>query len=75
LYYKANNIWSFNIAIYSGPLGIETKHFAVNVRIVARYGFRARWVNDRWALPFLLEETEIFEAQESMKPDLKKYLN
>ncbi len=75
LYYKANNIWSFNIAIYSGPLGTETRHFAVNATIVARYGFRARWVNDRWALPFLLEEPEIFEAPESMKPNLKKYLN
>jgi len=73
LYYKANNIWSFNITIYSGPLGVKSKHFAVNTRIVARYGFRARWVNDMWALPFLLAEPEIFEAPESMKPALEKY--
>jgi UDPglucose--hexose-1-phosphate uridylyltransferase len=71
-YYMTNNIWSFNIAVYSGPLGVGSKHFAVNLRVVARYGFRAKWVNDRWALPFLLNEPEVFEAPEALTPAIKK---
>jgi galactose-1-phosphate uridylyltransferase len=74
-YYKTNNIWSFNIAVYSGPLVVGSKHFAVNLRIVARYGFRAKWVNDRWALPFLLNEPEVFEAPEALTPAIKKFFS
>ena len=55
-FYKANNIWSFNIAIYSGLLGVKSEYFSINLKIAARYAFRSRSVNDRWSLPFLLEE-------------------
>lgn len=72
LFYKENNIWSFNIAIFSGPLGIRLKHFAVNLTIIARYGFRQKWVNDMWALPYLLNETEVFDSPENLTSALKK---
>ncbi len=72
-YYKANSIWSFNIVVYSGPFGVESEYFAVNLKVVARYGFTSKWVNDRWSLPFLLKESEVFEAPEALTPIVKKY--
>lgn len=72
-YYKDNGAWSFNVAIYSGPLGAKSEHFSVNLKIVARYGFRSKWVNDRWALPFLLNESEVFEAPEALTPIIRHY--
>ncbi|WP_455367640.1 hypothetical protein [[Eubacterium] cellulosolvens] len=73
LFYKQNKIWSFNIAIFSGPLGLKLNHFAVNLCVVARYGFRAKWVGDMWALPYLLHEPEIFDAPETLAPTLQDY--
>jgi len=72
-YYKANSIWSFNIVVYSGPFGVESEYFAVNLKVVARYGFTSKLVNDRWSLPFLLKESEVFEAPEPLTPIVKKY--
>jgi len=72
-FYKKSGIWSFNVALFSGPLGFRLNHFAVNARVVARYGFRQRWVNDMWALPYLLQEPEVFDAPEALKTGLSEY--
>lgn len=73
LFYKQNKIWSFNIAIFSGPLGQRLNHFAVNLCIIARYGFREKWVSDMWSLPYLLCEPEIFDAPEALTPILQDF--
>jgi galactose-1-phosphate uridylyltransferase len=73
-YYHDTGVRSFNIAIYLGPFGERTDYFDVNVRIVSRYGYKRNFVNDVWALQYLLEEQEVYEAPEETCSKLTKYL-
>jgi UDPglucose--hexose-1-phosphate uridylyltransferase len=71
-YYDAG-VRSFNGALYSGPLGEANDYFDLNFRIVSRYGYKARFVSDVWALQYLLGEREIYEAPEETCLKLRKY--
>jgi hypothetical protein len=71
-YYDAG-VRSFSGALYSGPLGEANDYFDLNFRIVSRYGYKARFVSDVWALQYLLGEREIYEAPEETCLKLRKY--
>jgi len=72
-FYHENGIRSFNAAIYSG-LGDQSKReFRVSMRIVARYGYKPRFVSDIWALQYLYGEREVSESPEETCTRLKKY--
>ena len=72
-FYHETGIRSFNLAMYSGPLDESENSFNVVIRIVARYGYKPRFVSDIWALQYLLNEREVFESPEETCRSLKKY--
>jgi len=72
-YYHDTDVRSFNAAIYSGPMRERTEHFSVTARIVSRYGYKAKFVSDVWALQYLLGEQEVYESPEETCLKLKKY--
>jgi len=74
-FYQENGIRSFNTAIYSGFGKDSEKNFRVSIRMVARYGYKQRFVSDIWALQYLLEEREVSEAPEETCLRLKNYFN
>jgi len=70
-FYFETGIRSFNFAIYSG-INDETG-FNVLVRIVARYGYKPRFVSDIWAIQYLFGEREVSESPEETCSRLKGY--
>ena len=72
-FYHENGIRSFNAAIYSGFGEDSEKSFRVSMRVVARYGYKTRFVSDIWALQYLLGEREVSEAPEETCLRLKSY--
>jgi galactose-1-phosphate uridylyltransferase len=72
-YYYDTGVRNFNIAIYSGPFSERDDYFDLNVRIVSRYGYKPTFVSDVWALQYLLEEQEVYEAPEETCSKLKEY--
>jgi galactose-1-phosphate uridylyltransferase len=72
-FYHENGIRSFNAAIYSELDEPPEKGFRVSMRIVARYGYRPRFVSDVWALQFLFGEREVSESPEETCTRLKRY--
>jgi UDPglucose--hexose-1-phosphate uridylyltransferase len=71
--YHDAGVRSINAAIYSGPLGQILDHFAVNLRIVSRYGYKPRFVSDVWALQYLLGEQEVYASPEETASKLRSY--
>jgi galactose-1-phosphate uridylyltransferase len=72
-FYHENGIRSFNAAIYSGLSEESERNFRVSMRIVARYGYKPRFVSDIWALQYLFGEREVSESPEETCTRLKKY--
>jgi galactose-1-phosphate uridylyltransferase len=73
--YHEAGIRSFNMAIYSGPFAEDADYFDLNLVMVARYGYKPRFVSDIWALQYLLGEQEVFEAPEETCSRLRKYFD
>lgn len=73
MFYHDTGVQSFNGAMYSGPLQGAENYFRVGFRIVSRYGYKARFVSDIWALQYLLGEHEIYESPEETCLKLKQY--
>jgi galactose-1-phosphate uridylyltransferase len=73
-YYYDAGIRSFNMAVYSGPFGEKVDFFDVNLHIVSRYGYKPAFVSDIWALQYMLNEQEVYEAPEETCSKLKRYL-
>lgn len=63
-FYYDLGVRSFNLALYSGPLGESDDSFSVNLRIVSRYGYKPRFVSDVWAMQYLLGDQQVYEAPE-----------
>jgi len=74
-YYYDMGVRSFNVAVYSGPFGEGSGCFDLNVRIVSRYGYKHNFVSDVWALQYLLDEQEVYEAPEETCSKLKRYFD
>ena len=72
-YYNDAGVRSFNLAVHPGPFGEHVEYFDLNVRVVSRYGYKRNFVSDVWALQYLLDEQEVFEAPEEVSSKLKKY--
>ena len=72
-YYYDAGVRSFNLAVYSGPFQESLEYFDLNLRIVARYGYKSRFVSDVWALQYLLGEQEVCEAPEDTCVKLSGY--
>lgn len=72
-YYQHVGIRSFNFAIYSGPFGEASSYFDLNLRIVSRYGYKPKFVSDVWALQYLLDEQEVYEAPEETCSKLRRF--
>jgi galactose-1-phosphate uridylyltransferase len=72
-YYYDTGIRSFNIAVYSGPFNEHVDYFDVNLRIVSRYGYKRNFVSDVWALQYLLDEQQVYEAPEETCSKLRRY--
>lgn len=72
-FYYDSGVRSFNGALYSGPLDEANDYFDLNFRMVSRYGYKARFVSDIWALQYLLGEREIYETPEETCLKLRKY--
>jgi galactose-1-phosphate uridylyltransferase len=72
-FYYDIGVRSFNLAIYSGPFGEAHDYFDLGLRIVSRYGYKSRFVSDVWALQYLLEDQEVYEAPEETCAKLRKY--
>jgi galactose-1-phosphate uridylyltransferase len=72
-FYFETGIRSFNFAFCSG--GDEKAGFNVLVRIVARYGYKPRFVSDIWALQYLFGEREVSESPEETCSRLKGYFS
>jgi UDPglucose--hexose-1-phosphate uridylyltransferase len=72
-FYHDTGVRSFNGAIYSGPSQGGEGYFSVGFRMVSRYGYKARFVSDVWALQYLLGEHEIYESPEETCIRLRQY--
>ena len=72
-YYHDIGVRSFNAAIYSGPMHERSEQFNMIARIVSRYGYKAKFVSDVWALQYLLGEQEVYESPEETCMKLKQY--
>ena len=71
--YYDMGVRSFNLAVYAGPFGEASDYFNLNLRIVSRYGYKPRFVSDVWALQYLLDEQEVYQAPEETCCELRKY--
>jgi galactose-1-phosphate uridylyltransferase len=72
-FYHDIGVRSFNLALYSGPLGEPNDYFNVNLRIVSRYGYKPRFVSDVWAMQYLLGDQEVYESPEETRTKLTDY--
>jgi galactose-1-phosphate uridylyltransferase len=72
-FYHDTGVRSFNGAMYSGPLQGAEDYFSIGFRMVSRYGYKARFVSDIWALQYLLGEREIYESPEETCLKLRQY--
>jgi UDPglucose--hexose-1-phosphate uridylyltransferase len=72
-FYHDIGVRSFNLALYSGPLGEPCDYFSVNLRIVSRYGYKPRFVSDVWAMQYLLGDQEVYESPEETCARLRNY--
>lgn len=72
-FYHDTGIRSFNGAMYSGPSQSAEDHFSAGFRMVSRYGYKARFVSDIWALQYLLGEREIYESPEETCLKIREY--
>jgi galactose-1-phosphate uridylyltransferase len=71
-YYHETGLRAFNFAIYSGPFE-DCDYFDLNLRIVSRYGYKHNFVSDIWALQYLLDEQEVYEAPEETCAKLSRH--
>ncbi len=72
-YYDDSGIRSFNVALFSSPLGEDSPHGATILKVASRYGFQSHNLNDVWGLRFFLDESEVFESPENAAAVLSKY--
>lgn len=72
-FYYDMGVHSFNLVLYSGPLGESNDYFDVNLRIVSRYGYKPRFVSDVWAMQYLLGDQEVYESPEETCVRLRNY--
>jgi UDPglucose--hexose-1-phosphate uridylyltransferase len=72
-FYHDIGVRSFNLAFYSGPFAESLDYFDVSLRVVSRYGYKAKFVSDVWALQYLLDGQEVYEAPEETCIKLRKY--
>ncbi|HXX73303.1 MAG TPA: hypothetical protein VEI80_06360 [Candidatus Acidoferrales bacterium] len=72
-HYYESGVRSFNLAVFSGPFAEVSGCFDLNLRIVSRYGYKPKFVSDVWALQYLLDEQEVYEAPEETCSKLRPY--
>jgi UDPglucose--hexose-1-phosphate uridylyltransferase len=72
-FYHDSGVRSFNLAFYPGPFSEALDYFDVSLRIVSRYGYKPKFVSDVWALQYLLEGQEVYEAPEETCVKLRRY--
>jgi UDPglucose--hexose-1-phosphate uridylyltransferase len=70
-FYSEAGVWSFNLALYSGPLDQRREDYALSLKVTARYGFREGYVSDVWGLRHLLDQGEVFESPEELAEKLR----
>jgi UDPglucose--hexose-1-phosphate uridylyltransferase len=74
-FYYDTGIRSFNLALYPGPLGESLEYYDTGLRVVSRYGYKPRFVSDTWALQYLLDEHEAYDAPEETCSALRNYFD
>ncbi|HXZ98627.1 MAG TPA: hypothetical protein VED24_04595, partial [Candidatus Acidoferrum sp.] len=74
-FYYDIGVRSFNLAVYSGPLGESLDYYDVGLRIASRYGYKPRFVSDAWALQYLLGEHEVYDAPEETCRAVREYFD
>lgn len=72
-FYQAKGLSSFNVALYSGPLGEKLDYFWTGLKIVSRSSVQAQPVNDVWYSNNLLFDGFVTEPPEELAPGLKEY--
>ncbi len=72
-YYSDNNINSFNLAIYSGPLNGDARHFRVNLRLIARSTFEPWYRSDAAYYERLHWEPVTDSKPETLCTELRQY--
>jgi galactose-1-phosphate uridylyltransferase len=72
-YYHDEGFFSFNIAIYSGPLGEKLEYFWSGLIMAVRSGIQSCPVNDVWFSHALLQDGFCTEFPEKIAADLQKY--
>ncbi|MEM2902344.1 MAG: hypothetical protein QXO32_06410 [Candidatus Bathyarchaeia archaeon] len=70
-FYSEIGVWSFNFALYSGPLDQRREDYTLSLKVAARYGFREGYVSDVWGLRHLLDQGEVFESPEELAEKLR----
>jgi galactose-1-phosphate uridylyltransferase len=74
MFYYDRGVRSFNALLYSSTLGSESNAVSVGLKVVSRYGYRARFVSDVWSLQYLLNEQEVYEAPEMICSEARPYV-
>jgi galactose-1-phosphate uridylyltransferase len=72
-YYHDEGFLSFNIAIYSGPLGEKLGYFWAGLIMAVRSGVQACPVNDAWFSQVLFRDGFSLEFPEKIADELQKY--
>lgn len=72
-YYSDQNINSFNLAIYSGPLKGDARHFRVNLRIIARSSLEPWYRSDATFFERLHWEPVSDRRPEILASELRPY--
>lgn len=72
-FYYERGIRSFNALLYSSTLDSESNAVSVGLKIVSRYGYKTRFVSDVWALQYLLNEQEVYDAPETICSEARPY--
>jgi len=73
-FFKDEGLSSFNMALYSGPLGEDSKeYFRVGMKIIGRSGYRFPYVSDLWGLQTLMTEGEAYDPPEATAERLRRY--
>ena len=73
-YYHSQNVTSFNLLFYSGPLGEKQDHFWPGIKLVTRGYLPPYYTSDiTWRQKLLLRKEEWFELPEDVASNLKEH--
>ena len=72
-FYREKGLSSFNMALFSGPLGEKSPHLWAGLKVVSRTSAQATPVNDVWYSSNLLIDGFVTDPPEDLAKEIRKF--